>query len=374
MSRGRLVSWLSVIALAALTLESGILSVTNSGGSPNLTPPDARSPTSLAGFAGYDLIAPVVEVGADFPVPAIISAPKGSFGAASTWIGAQNNGGSFVQVGVTEFIGQNPSGSGFQISYNGFWSSTEKDFHPIEFGTLRAGDLISVGMKQDKQGWVLSFEDRTSGYAHTVATGYGASQSFTAAEWIQEDPTSSAAPLRNLPYPEMSDSVFSSLEVDGKSPPLLVTNGRAMDVPFGGPLLVPGPFVSDGFKVLPAQGPARQYLSDVADYNYAQEAFRAAIDQARPGSLSNGIKNALPPYAQALANFERQLTGQSWPRRAAPDVDSLVEDNSAIASALSRLVPSGEPGRAELAILNDQTIAAQDAESVRRDLGLPPAD
>jgi hypothetical protein len=371
-SRGRLVSWLSVVVLALLTLESAVLSVTNSGGASSGLPSGAGSQTSLAGFAGYDLLEPVTDIGADFSVPAIISTPQGSFATASTWIGAQNTQGSFVQVGVTEFVGKQSAGSGYQTSYTGFWSSTAKSFHPIEFGTLRAGDRIAVRMRQQKSGWLLSFRDRTSDYSHTVSTGYAGGQPFGAAEWIQEDPVSSSAPLRNLPYPSMSDSMFTSLEVDGKSPRLNGNDGRAMDVPFGGPLLVPGVFRSDGFEVFPAKGFAKQYLSDVADYNYAQEAFAAAIDEAGPGSFGTKVRAALSAYGQALAKFEDQLSSQTWPAGARTDVDSLISDNRTIASSLSQLGPTGQIYQIELDILSDESTAAQAAENVRKDLGLPP--
>jgi hypothetical protein len=239
--QGRIVSWNSVAGVALLAVLAAVGSALDSPSkSSNSSASGAQ--TSLAGFAGYDEILPLSEIAMSFTVPSIVAPPpKRSFGTASTWIGAQNTAGTFIQVGVTEFVSWGPSGSGPNMQFNAFWSSTALDFHPESFAKVSAGDLITVRMSLARSGWILSFTDSTTGYSHTIDSRYGAGQSFGAAEWIQEDPISSANLLQNLPYPSLSDVRLSGLEADGHSPDLLPDDGRAMDVP-GGPFLVPTTF------------------------------------------------------------------------------------------------------------------------------------
>jgi hypothetical protein len=190
--------------------------------------------TSEVGFAGYFKIRdPVTEVAGEITVPSISSVPEESqFGTASTWIGAQSPAGLFVQIGVTETgfgatkaIGTRPP------HFEAFWSDTERDFHPVNIARAESGDLISLEMTLQASGWILRVRDLTSDWVHDVVTDYAAGQNFNSGSWIQGDPISSAHPLINLPYPDMSQTVFSHVELDGAIPAMGEDEAQDMDVP-----------------------------------------------------------------------------------------------------------------------------------------------
>jgi Peptidase A4 family len=371
--QGRALSWLSVFALAALAVAAATDSVATATSTAQPSSSSGTSAqTSLAGFAGYDEIVPVLtEIATSFRVPSVLSAPpKRSFATASTWIGAQNTAGSFVQVGVTEFVSWGPTGPSPDVQFNAFWSSTSLDFHPDSFEKVSAGDEITVKMSLEASGWVLSFFDHSSGYSHTIDSHYGAGQSFSAAEWIQEDPISSANLLQNLPYPSLSDVRFSGLEIDRTSPELGPDNGRAMDVP-GGPWLVPTIFASDGFGVIPATGYEKQYLADVAGYNLALLEFGIGVFAGKPGIDNSKVRNATVTLIHALGQFEHDLATQVWPNRDDTDVQALLIQSDNMSRDLGTLEqhPTAD---IETTIYSDEALAEEAAERLRMDLGLPP--
>ena len=305
MLRGRLLSWLSLVALVLLVSGAAVLSVTNS---PALTsvpvpPPGTSLQTSISGFAGYGLSGPVDQIAAEIGVPSISSIPaSSSFGTASTWVGAQNAAGVFVQLGITESEDRTPRGTAEQ--YNGFWSDTSRNFHPIQIASVKTGDEISVEMQLESTGWVLHFEDLSTGSSHKVVTDYGAGKDLDFSEWFQEDPVASADPLRNLPYASMPEVTFSRLEVNGRSPDLQRKDAEAMDVA-NGPLLVPTNFRADGFVVMPATGYARQYLSDVAGNNLALQMFGIAVYAQRPEAGGPKVVSAAAILARRARRIRR---------------------------------------------------------------------
>jgi hypothetical protein len=372
---GRALSWLSVLAVgvlafAAATVSVATRSVANSRAKPAATGA-ASGQTSLAGFAGYDEIQLFNELETSFTVPSILAAPpKRSFATASTWIGAQNTAGTFVQIGVTEFVSWGPSGPSPNQEFNAFWSSTSLDFHPESFGKVSPGDEITVSMSLEASGWVLHFADRTSGYSHTIKTDYGAGQSFNAAEWIQEDPISSANLYKNLPYPSLSDVRFSGLEIDGTAPDLGFEDGRAMDVE-GGPWLVPTSIESDGFEVIPATGYEKQYLADVAGYDLATQEYENTVFNGNPGTQKSNVTKATAALIQELTGFDQSLATQTWPDRARADLGALLGHNYEMSEDLAKLERSPTVGLQNRSYADGQ-LAQESAERLRTDLGLPP--
>ena len=368
---GRLLSWLSLVALALLVSAAAVISVRNS---PRVTSAPAPAPgtslqASIAGFAGYGLNGPVDQIAADITVPSISSIPvNSSFGTASTWVGAQNAEGLFVQLGITETEDRTARSNAQQ--YDGFWSDTSRHFHPVRIASVKAGDEISVGMQLESAGWVLHFEDVSTGSSYTVQTDYAAGQKLDFSEWFQEDPVSSADPLRNLPYASMPEVTFSRLELDGRSPDLQHDDAEAMDVA-DGPLLVPTSFRSDGFVVVPASGYARQYLSDVAGNNLALQMFGIAVYEQRPDSGGSKVVSSAAVFARALDAFEDAMAGQTWPGRAQKDVQALLARSFVLSVDLRDLEFYGPTVVIEERISADETVDQRLADLVRADLGLP---
>jgi hypothetical protein len=365
----RLVSWLSVGALVALGTVSAVLSVAYAPGSSSEPSQSPAIQVSEAGFAGYDFNAAVGEVAASITVPQISSVPS-PFGTASTWIGAQNAAGSFVQLGITEYEDATSSWVARRDPIlQAFWSDTDEHFHPVPIADVRAGDRVSVKMTQKSSGWTLRFRDLTRGWTRTVVTDYAPGQLFTLSEWVQEDPVSSADPLHNLPYPELSQVTFSGVEVDGITPQMSEADARAMDVP-GGPFLVPTEFEAGTFRVVPATSYARQYLSDISRYDLQEEIFAFAL-QSDPAAKTR-VVSACVPLIRALDTLEDGLAGQSWPSDAQTDIHTLLYHNDLLSEALRDLVSGDVTSALETTILRDQLQIENLSEVVRADLGLPP--
>ena len=219
----------TAVALTAVALGATILAVvspnpSSGGGSTHGAAPVYIAP--LTGFGGYRLIEDddVSQISGQWQVPAITA--KSPAGHASTWIGAQGFGGdaSFIQVGVTE----DSFGSG-QSLYEEFWSDPAVSYHPQSLGEVSAGDLISFSMQHQNQGWSLSVDDRTTKSAVTKLIHYGIGGSFTTGEWIQEDPTDTAAAAVDLPYPETSTVTFQQLSINGRPPELDLADGQTLE-------------------------------------------------------------------------------------------------------------------------------------------------
>jgi hypothetical protein len=364
---------MSVGALVALGAGSAVLSVATSHKSRLVTAAPAPGPllqASVAGFAGYGLYGPVDQIADDMQVPQIESIPAGaSYGTASTWIGAQNAEGAFAQVGITE-TEDRQTGRSVQ-TYDGFWSDTARHFHPIRIASVTTGDEVSVEMQLAGSGWVLRFEDVSTGASRTITTGYGAGQRYNFAEWFQEDPVLSADPLRNLPYPSMSPVTFSSLEFDGGPPVLDRDDAQAMDVS-DGPLLVPTVFRSDGFTVVPATGYARQYLYDVSGYNLALQGYAIAVNDQRPDSSDDSrvVAESLV-LVRALDNFENEIAAQTWPSDIQGNIQALLSKNYLLSIDLREIESDGPTNKVEARVFVDEEIGQRTSELVRAELGLP---
>ena len=67
---------------------------------------------------------------------------------------------------------------------------------------------------------------------------FGVGEQFGTSSWIQEVSVTSNGVAHNVPYPELSETAFSRIEVNGSTPRLDLQDGLVMDL-FGGPILVP---------------------------------------------------------------------------------------------------------------------------------------
>jgi Peptidase A4 family len=375
--RPRFVSWASVGGLVVLGTLSAALSLATGGIGGNSQastfPGVPAIETSQVGFAGYFKIRdPVTEVSGEITVPSISSVPEDSqFGTASTWIGAQNPAGLFVQIGVTEtgFGATKATGTRPPL-FEAFWSDTERDFHPINIARAESGDLISLEMTLQASGWILRVRDLTSGWVHEVVTDYAAGQNFNFGSWIQEDPTSAAHPLINLPYPDMSQTMFSHAELDGAIPEMDEGEAQDMDVP-GGPILVPTPDIGDSFRVVAATGFGRQYLSDLALYDYAEDQFGYVLEHGGTSDKSQ-IVSAASQLVRALDGQEADFEGQTWPADVSSAVQTLLSDDYLLSEDLRFITYGGYSSSRLEKVLQDQDGTVALSRHIRAELGLPP--
>jgi hypothetical protein len=365
---------MSLGLLLALTAGGALLSVFVK---PVASVDGAGGGTSLlhspAGFAGYNYAGLVTQISTDFVVPSITSIPpEAPYGAGSTWIGAQNPQGSFVQVGITEYEARPQlAGELGQPFYSGFWSDTAKSFHPFDFTTVQPGDLIAVKMQLGPTGWVLSFRDVTSGFAQNIQSGYGRGQLYNFAEWIQEDPVSAANPLDNLPYTYTTPVDFSNLKVDGLAPQLGAGDRQAMD-PKGGPFLDASGFAHDSFEVVPVVGIARQYLEDVSAYDYALNVYSAAVAEQRGNVGESLVVAEASALARAAGEFERALGGQSWPAGVRPAIEGLQTSDERLGQDAAQVESERGSAGSEQQVYRDEGLGQQYADQIRILLDLPP--
>jgi hypothetical protein len=353
-----------VVAVGATILAvSSPISSLGSGGSPTPAPVYIAPAT---GFAGYHWFGDVHQISAQWQVPAIAAAS--SVGHASTWIGAQGDGQNspFIQVGVTE----DKFGPGDSV-YEVFWSDTAVSFHPQSLGPVAAGDLLSVAMTRENQGWSLVVHDETSGIPMTTTIRYGAGDSFTSAEWIQEDPTASAEAAVDLPYPQTTTVSFQKVVVNGE-PPLLDEDDGQVLIAADGIIQVPGPFRQDGFVLSAPTGPAARYLQAAGGLDAAVSAYN--VDVATWSSLSFATRSrVIQRLSAAYQTNAAALQAEQWPPSARADVSLLTGRLHLLVRDLRAWTAAGlkMSGNAYLTLRSDQEIAPL-ADNVRADLGLPP--
>lgn len=323
----------------------------------------------LTGFGGYRLIEDddVSQISGQWQVPAITA--KSPAGHASTWIGAQGFGGdaSFIQVGVTE----DSFGAG-QSLYEEFWSDPAVSYHPQSLGEVSAGDLISFSMQRQNQGWSLSVDDRTTKSAVTKLIPYGVGGSFTTGEWIQEDPTDTAAAAVDLPYPETSTVTFQQLSINGRPPELDLADGQTLSAS-DGIILVPSAVHQDSFSLAAPTGVAAQYLQDAAGLDAALSVYSVELASWNAKPLATRSVE-VGKLSAAYASNADELQEQTWPPAAAPDAARLARQFRQVENDLQLWKAAGlrKAGSVYETLLSDQDIAPL-ADQLRAALDLPPA-
>jgi hypothetical protein len=224
---------------------------------------------SRAGFAGYRTdVSRVKDLSASWRVPTIVKGGDSHYSDAATWIAVQNDKGYFMQIGtlehatVPDVFGTPPPGT---FSYAAFFSDTALNFAPEILGVVHGGDLVSVDLEATVAGWQAHLYDETTASTFGGTTPYGKGQVFTQVQWSQEDPVQSGQPNVNVVYPDIQDTNFSNVVVNGHVPFLSRSDALATDVVGQpGPDLRPTPLQSDSFQIMPVTGVQRQYLNDIA--------------------------------------------------------------------------------------------------------------
>ncbi len=298
-------------------------------------------------------------------------------GFSVTWIGLQTKapGGPFIQLGT--YADQSifsPPGQPRKASasYGIFWSDTARAYRPVSVVELsRPGDLISFDMARNDQGWYLKVHNLTVGWSRSVEVHYAASDQFTQAEWLQEDPASGYAATTDVPYPSTSPVAFTHLQVNRHPPRLRYSDAQVLatkkDV-----FLVPTVPRDDGFALLPPSGVAVQFLTDLESYDAAV----APVNLAYYEDLLHAGSTRLPSVAaiaQPMASLAQVLDRQSWPLAYEGKVDALVKDLKQNVRALEAWGHTPDKSWINLAIIVHRRSYLQDRNRLRLSLGLPPS-
>jgi hypothetical protein len=313
------------------------------------------------GFAGYSDYVTTSQISARWRVTRI--AANSNQGNASTWIAAESPDGHFIQIGTTEDF-QGPTDV-----YNVFWSDPVVHFAPQYLGSVGAGDVISYSMTKSSTGWVLQFNDRTTAKHKAVTIHYGAATSFNLGQWIQEDPTLSSFDV-HLPYPHMSLTTFTQLQINRGVPHLHFDDSQAMSSP-NGVTLIPSKVRNDQFTFRHARGAAQQYLQDDVSLVTAEYPFdNDAQDNVTPTSLVEQV------LQNALSNFVANLRAQSWPKATHSDIAGIVANKVRLEKLVQLwpVAPAKLPTQFydKLSRLNDDL--GLYTYDLHARLGLPPPD
>ena len=363
--------------MAVLALAGALTALLTGLGRPSHSAPTATvfafGPST--GFGGYRLQASADQISAQWRIPTVIATSP--TGVSATWIGIQTKtpGGPFIQLGT--YADQTvPSSLGAQrqsvASYGVFWSDTARVFHPVPIVRLsRPGDLISFDMTRSAQGWQLKVHNLTVGWSRTVDVRYGASDRFTQAEWIQEDPANGYAATTDVPYSLTSTVAFKHLEVNYRPPPLRYSDGQVLSTS-SDVFLVPSRPAHDGFALLPASGAAVQYLADTESYDAAVTPVNLAYyeDLQRPGSAPLPSVEAVTKPMTRLANL---LATQSWPPSVQGRVNTFTRDLEHNVRALKPWGLTSDKSWATLATIARNHGYTRDGNLLRQSLGLPPS-
>ena len=286
----------------------------------------------LTGFGGYQSFGAVTQVSAQWVVPSFVS--QRVLGQAATWVGAQNSGNKFIQLGV---IVDCPAWA--ETSYVVFWSDAAKGYFPQFVGRIFPGDQVSASMVQNKRGWYLKFRDPSIKFSYAKEVKYAKDVSFTDAEWLQEDPAPANISAQDVPYPDITNVKFTKLKVDHRTPELTLDDGQTLSAN-GGAIRVPTPVRHDSFTFVRPKGVAEQYLVDARKVDFAENKFNAQLARWKSFSKqarSRYVKKLLVAFRAGAKAFRTQ----TWPPPTRRDVSYLVTSLDHDATNLKAWVRSG---------------------------------
>jgi hypothetical protein len=273
-------------------------------------------------FAGYFLDQPFTSLSASWSIPTVLDASYNS--GASTWIGAEDNQGHFIQVGVLEntLLGE---------TYDqAFWTDSSLNYHPEEIFNAAAGDRIVASMTQTAAGWKYAIRDLTIGEKAVGQTDYAPSSTFTEAQWLQEDPIYPDRTPPEFPYPKTTNVVFSHLSINGGAPELVYSDAGVMSTP-NSIVLLPTKVRNDGFVVQPAGPLQSRYVQDVRSFEVAVEQLNFLVSENARTSLQTSAGTSL---LNAIGGFDAALAPSNWPPRLRGAVQRLRDHNELDAAAL----------------------------------------
>jgi hypothetical protein len=323
------------------------------------------------GFGGYDDSprAPVTSIGATWKVPAI-SARSGA-GLASTWIGADNGLGDFIQLGVVETA--RVTGGRLRAGYTAFWSDTDRHDLAQTLMGVRAGDEMVFSMVESRRGWRLTARDLTTDTTRSVSTTYGAGDLFTRGQWLQEDPIGHPNALRDKPYPVMQLPTFRHMLLDGVRPMLSYDESQALVSP-NGIVLVPTKVRDASFSFTHGSPSQARYLRATLPLDYSLNGLNRALATFR--RLDRAARaRALTSAMAGIAATQRALRRPPWPAGARQLIGHLVAHDELVIRVLRRWRSAGSGADPRLEARYESLVAEDRyyADPIRAALGLPPA-
>jgi hypothetical protein len=312
----------------------------------------------------------VHEISASFGVPDVLAST--SQGIASTWIGVDNSDGEFIQVGVIERADTSTVSAASPIAVdNAFWSDTRYSYHPRNIAPVEGGDFVTVKMRLQRSGWLVSFQDSTAGWSRIVTSHFGKGEKFQISEWTQEDPVASVDLFSNLPYPALSETNFFGIKVNGRTPKLSLSDGVSMNV-LNGPMLTPTIEVAGRFSLAPPNVYQKLYLSEVAAPDHFSDILFS--DLQTPSKVSHGrLLTDERRLLGALTTLDTELAIKAWPPKVERQIPVMIARYEIDSRELHMLLSSGIEPTIELRFYQDNASAAKIAQRVRKDLGLPPS-
>lgn len=350
--------WLGVVG-AVIVVALGAADCGGGAGS-------GGAPSSFGHMAGYVWSGHVSAVAASWAVPRMSGSGQAH---ASTWIGAQAPGRAqrspFIQVGTVE------DRASSRAAYGAFWTDTTRGFHPQILFRVHPGDAVSTALTRAGDRWRVYIVDTTSGRRTSFQTSEEAMGDFNLAEWLQEDPTSTAG--RATPYPALSPVRMSALAINGAAPRYGDVFAQWMSLP--GRNLAPTPLRDGAFAI--TRGvltvAARRYL----EIARPQDASAREVDLEEIRWTTHTPADEIERVSAAAAASERRYAGDlaraRWPAAAQAPISSLVREvrfEAEVFAAAARHAPvSLTAWQRRLAGLTPALLAL--AHEVRRALHVP---
>jgi Peptidase A4 family len=364
MMRRRLIPLAQMGALTCLAIAALVVSINTEGRTIEPKKHTTSSPklpigSPQYGFGGYQLYPgqPVASVSGQWTVPTIAS--SSDEGDASTWIGAQADNGAFAQVGTVE-------NRLAHDQYYAFWSSTAKQFIPINLLAVKPGDDVKAHMAMTATGWALTLSDLTSGTSKTVNTKYGSNDTFNSCEWFQENPVYSQFVHTN--YPSLSTVGFHDMKLNDSIPQFNYADAQTLST-YNDTFYVPTHVRHDRFTLVPAAGSALTFLSDVyLSDQLGSDFFESATQGIEPGNI---VTNT---YIAGLGLDLPILKSQSWPHHVAKAMKHYIKTEEHLEKYMQTWMDeppaerSGNLANVQYELFNADHVA----DKVRALLGLPP--
>lgn len=209
----------------------------------------SEQPSRLGAFASYIWTGTVSSVHAAWRVPEIKE--ESPCGIAATWIGANDEGHGFIQIGTIEEClrpTQRSLGVPLEAYYDTFWSDTSKGDHPRPLYGVRAGDLVEATLDFSHRRWRLTIVDDTTATKASFTSTEETQRQPYKADWAQEDVVVSNV---YAPYPRLSEVELSDALVNGRVPSSEQLESTALSL--GKETLAPTPLHDDSFAIRPSE-------------------------------------------------------------------------------------------------------------------------
>jgi hypothetical protein len=209
------------------------------------------------------------------------------------------------------------------------------------------------------------------GWRRSVEVHYGATDQFTQAEWIQEDPAKGYAATTDVPYPSTSPVAFSHLEIDHRPPHLRYENAQVLSTT-NGVFLAPTRPSDNGFTLRRPSDIAVQFLKDYVTY----EAEVTPVNVAYYESLVQAGSAPLPKVAAMtgpMSALASRLQSQSWPRGEQSAVEGFAKDIEKNVRALDAWGHDPDKSWTNLTPIVKNPSYLRDANRLLLSLGLPPS-